>query len=67
VRLRIEGIGCDGCVAAVDEGLRRLPGVWRVTIDLGTDVADVDLEQPADTAPLLVAVDQVGYGAAIAA
>ena len=66
VRLRIEGMGCDGCVAAVDEALRKVPGVRRVTVDLAAGRAEVEVEAPADTAPLLAAVERAGYDAAIA-
>ena len=66
VRLRIEGMGCDGCVAAVDEALRKVPGVRRVTVDLAAGAAEVELQPPADTAPLLAAVDHAGYAASLA-
>ena len=66
LRLRIEGMGCDGCVAAVDEALRALPGVSRVRIDLAAGTAEVEVERPIDRAALVAAVDGAGYDAAIA-
>jgi copper chaperone CopZ len=66
VRLRIEGMGCDGCVAAVDDALRTLPGVTRVDVDLAAGTAEVELERPADPAPLLAAIAGAGYDAAVA-
>ena len=66
VRLHIEGMGCDGCVAAVNETLRRVPGVRRVNVDLARGSADVELERPMDSAPLLAAVDRAGYVASLA-
>ena len=66
VRLRIEGMGCDGCVGAVDEALRKVPGVRQVTIDLAEGRAEVEVQAPANTEPLLAAVERAGYDAAIA-
>jgi Cu+-exporting ATPase len=66
VRLRIEGMGCDGCVAAVDEALRKVAGVRRVAVDLAAGSAEVEVEQPAAPAALLEAVDRAGYDAKIA-
>jgi Cu+-exporting ATPase len=66
VRLKIEGMGCDGCVTAVDEALRKVPGVRRVSVDLAAGSAEVDLDGPSDRAPLLAAVDDAGYDAALA-
>ena len=66
VRLRIEGMGCDGCVAAVDEALRKVPGVRRVTVDLAAGRAEVEVQAPANTEPLLSAAERAGYDAAIA-
>lgn len=65
VRLRIEGMGCDGCVAAVDEALRKVPGVRRVTVDLAAGRAEVEVQPPAYTEPLLAAVERAGYDATI--
>jgi 2-keto-3-deoxy-L-arabinonate dehydratase len=48
VRLRIAGMGRDGCVAAVQEALGKVEGVGRVAVDLTTGTAEVDLEPPAD-------------------
>lgn len=66
VRLHIEGMGCDGCVAAVEDALRKVPGVRRVTVDLAGAAADVELEGPMDSAPLLAAIDEAGYVASLA-
>ncbi len=66
VKLRVEGMGCDGCVAAVDEALRKLPGVARVRVELAAGTAEVELARPADLAPLLAAIDRAGYDARVA-
>ena len=66
VKLRIEGMGCDGCVAAVDEALRKLPGVSQVRVDLAAGTAEVEAERSIDRAALVAAVDGAGYDARIA-
>ena len=66
VRLMIEGMGCDGCVAAVDEALRTVPGVRHVRVDLAAGSAEVEAEAPVAAAPLVAAVDRAGYDAKVA-
>ena len=66
VRLRIAGMGRDGCVAAVQEALGKVEGVRRVAVDLTTGTAEVDLEPPADPTVLVTAVDGAGYDAGLA-
>ena len=63
VRLRIEGMGCDGCVTAVHDALSRLPGVREVTVALEQGAAVVEAEAPADRQAMVTAVDHAGYEA----
>ena len=63
VRLRIEGMGCDGCVTAVHNALSRLPGVLEVTVALDQGTATVEAEAPADRQAMVAAVDHAGYEA----
>ena len=65
VRLRIDGMGCEGCVATVDAALRKVPGVRRVTVDRAAGTAEVEVESPVDTASLVAAVERAGYDAMI--
>ena len=64
VTLRVEGMGCEGCVTAVHEALSRLPGVHRVTVTLDAGRAEVEAEAPADRQAMVAAVDRAGYDAA---
>lgn len=64
VTLRVDGMGCEGCVTAVHEALRSLPGVRRVAVHLQEGQADVEAEAPANREAMIAAVDQAGYGAA---
>jgi len=66
VRLRVEGMGCDGCVAAVAEALRKVHGVRAVAVELAAGAAKVVLGQPVDPAHLVAAVEHAGYDAALA-
>jgi copper chaperone CopZ len=62
LELEIEGMGCEGCVAAVDKALRAVPGVRQVAVDLAAGRATVEHEG-VDTAALLRAVEKAGYDA----
>ena len=66
IRLRVEGMGCDGCVASVREALQAVPGVTRAEVDLQHGTAEVDVVPPIEPASLVAAVDAAGYEAAIA-
>ena len=66
VRLRIEGMGCDGCVVAVRQALEAVPGVLRADVDLDRATAAVATSAPVDPGDLVAAVDRAGYGATVA-
>jgi copper chaperone CopZ len=66
LELEIEGMGCEGCVAAVDTALRAVPGVRTVAVDLAAGRATVEHEG-VDPAALLRAVEKAGYDARPAA
>lgn len=66
LELVIEGMGCEGCVAAVEKALRAVPGVRTVTVDLAAGRATVE-HDGADRAALLRAVEKAGYDARPAA
>jgi Cu2+-exporting ATPase len=71
--LEIEGMKCGGCVRAVEQRLRRQPGVRQVSVNLLTRTAWVDLDpalatgaSPAQRAqPLQRALAELGYQAAL--
>lgn len=64
VRLRIVGMGCEGCVAAVEEALRNVPGVERVAVDLASGTGEVRTREAATAADLVAAIEKAGYEAA---
>jgi copper chaperone len=59
--LQIGGMTCQHCIRAVTQALQGVPGVERVSVDLGAGRARV--EGPADSASLLRAVENEGYDA----
>ncbi|HET7313549.1 CopZ family metallochaperone [Salinisphaera sp.] len=64
-RLKIEGISCRHCVAAVDEALAEVDGVERVLeVDLDSGIAKI--EGDVETEALLAAVREEGYEATAA-
>lgn len=65
LELEIEGMGCEGCVAAVDKALRAVPGVRTVAVDLKAGRATVEHEG-ASPAALVQAVEKAGYDARLA-
>ncbi|MCX7630762.1 MAG: heavy-metal-associated domain-containing protein [Geminicoccaceae bacterium] len=62
IELEVEGMGCEGCVAAVEKALRSVPNVRAVTVDLKAGRAEVEHEG-AELAALLRAVEKAGYQA----
>lgn len=57
--LKIEGMSCMHCKAAVERALKVLPGVTKAEVDLDKKEAVVD--GPADRDVLVKAVDEAGY------
>lgn len=62
IRLSISGMSCAGCVAAVENSLREVPGVEEAMVNLGERSAMVTGEVLADN--LVSAVKAAGYDAA---
>lgn len=65
--LRIEGMHCGACVAAVEKALRSAPGVIDATVNLATESAAVTWDRPSrKPGPLLEAIRAAGYDAVLA-
>jgi Cu+-exporting ATPase len=62
IRLSVSGMSCAGCVAAVEDALRRVPGVVEATVNFADRSAQV--RGSADAERLLAAVAAAGYRAA---
>ena len=60
IEIRVTGMSCQHCVAAVKRALESVPGVTGVRVELESGLARVQGE--AEAAPLERAVIDAGYG-----
>src|SRR5712671_3674146 len=67
LRLEITGMTCASCVRRVERALAGVPGVTAATVNLAAGSADITLGRPADAGPLIAAVRDAGYQAAVPA
>jgi len=65
--LEITGMTCASCVRRVERALAGVPGVTAAAVNLAAESADVTLSRPADAGPLIAAVADAGYQAAVPA
>ena len=63
--LKIDGMTCGGCVSSVRKVLMSVPSVKTVDVDLAAGRATVSADGPVDSAALISAVEDAGYGAEI--
>ena len=64
-QLNVTGMTCGHCQNAVKNALESVAGVQKAEVDLASGVACV--EGDADVNKLVAAVEEEGYGAAVAA
>jgi copper chaperone len=66
-RLQVTGMTCGHCREAVEKALRGSQGVRNATVHLDSGTAEVEYEEER-VAPeqLIAAVEEEGYGAAVA-
>lgn len=67
IELQVVGMSCSSCVRHVREGLRKVPGVTAVDVELEQARARVTHDGSAPTEALIAAVVDAGYGATAAA
>ena len=60
--LKVQGMSCQHCVAAVKKALSAVPGVTSVEVDL--DKETVTVEGIADAAQVKAAIEDAGYDVA---
>ncbi len=64
VTLAIEGMSCASCAAGIEKRLASLEGVDECSVNFATHTASVAFDpQRVDTARLVGAVEEIGYGA----
>ena len=59
--LRVDGMTCGHCVAAVTEELTKLEGVTDVQVDLDDGVVTVESSQMLDVDDATAAIVEAGY------
>jgi copper chaperone CopZ len=57
----VTGMTCSHCVNSVDTGIRQIPGVTDVQVDLAGGTVTVTSEQPVPDTAVAAAVDEAGY------
>ena len=62
IELKVTGMTCGHCEAAVDKALAALPGVSRV-VKVSRDEERVIVEGEADVQALVAAIEEEGYTA----
>ncbi|MEX0892935.1 MAG: cation transporter [Gemmatimonadota bacterium] len=63
-KLKVDGMTCDHCVAAVKNALEGLQGVHAARVDLQGKRAEVEYDEDRlDTAEMITAVEDEGYTA----
>src|SRR5690606_38873119 len=63
LELAIEGMTCASCVGRIERALGKVPGVRRVSVNLASERAHVQLLEGTPAAELLAAVAHAGYTA----
>ena len=65
IQLKIEGMSCGHCVAAVEKALDRTPGVVQRSVKVGSATVEID---PARVTPeaLMAAIATQGFTAQVA-
>lgn len=61
LRLGIRGMSCASCVGRVERGLRAVPGVTEVSVNLATETAEVGTDGTVGLHALTQAVTDSGY------
>lgn len=66
IRLKIGGMSCASCVGRIEKALQATPGVLAVSVNLATEIANIEIAQDAiSNAELIAAVSNAGYQATL--
>ncbi|MEE9583693.1 MAG: copper ion binding protein, partial [Dehalococcoidales bacterium] len=67
VILPVTGMTCASCVATIEKGLSKLPGVSGVSVNLASEKASIEYDPgQVDTKALMDTISGAGYGVAVA-
>lgn len=67
VQLSVSGMTCGNCVKHVDHAIRALPGVEDVQVELASGHVSIKGEFPQGVEPIIAAIVEEGYSAAVIA
>jgi P-type Cu+ transporter len=66
VSVLISGMSCASCALRIEKGVERLPGVYRVAVNLAAEKASVEYDPgQVDGEALTRAIEKLGYGASL--
>ncbi len=66
ITLQIAGMTCASCVATIEKGLSKVPGVSQVNVNLASEKASIEYDpSKVDTKALMDTISDVGYGVAV--
>jgi len=66
VRLKIGGMSCASCVGRIEKALQATPGVLAVSVNLATEIANIEVAKDAiSNAELIAAISNAGYQATL--
>jgi copper chaperone len=60
-KIKIKGMSCQHCAAAVQKALSEIDGVGNVRVDLRNEEASYDEKKPVDPEIIRKAVHRAGY------
>ena len=64
--LPVTGMTCASCVATIEKGLSKMPGVSNVNVNLASEKASIEYDpSKVDTKALMDTISDVGYGVAV--
>lgn len=63
IKLKIDGMNCGHCKAAVEQALKGVAGIGAISVDL--DKGEATVEGDVDPAALVTAVEDKGYDARV--
>jgi len=64
IQLDIKGMTCASCVAHVEKGIKKVPGIDMAAVNLATEKATVSFDpEKTDMEQIIQAVSDAGYGA----
>ncbi len=62
IKLRVEGMTCSACSAAIERGLKKQSGIANVSVNLTTGIATIDYETTAlRLSEIKALIQQIGY------